>query len=281
MKKKKGIRGLVPLLVGVVITAASFPLFFIPNDIAPGGISGISTLIHALCGVPVGAMSALLNAPLFLLSFRRMGRGFAFRSLFAMLASSALIDLLPFPPVTSDPMLAAIFGGVLLGAGVGLVLRSGATTGGTDMAALLIHERFPVLTIGGILLALDCCVVVASGFVFSVLSMMYALISIYITTQVMDKVALGLESAKAFFVFSMRSEEIAGAILTDMRRGATLLHSKGAFSGQERDVLLCVVTRLEIPRFKAIVKDIDPESFVMVTDVHEAMGEGFTIEPIP
>jgi len=278
-QKRNGLLTILYIAVGSFLTAAAFPMFFIPNDIAPGGITGVSTLLHALFGVPVGAMTAVLNVPLFVASWKRMGRGFAVKSLIAMLATSALIDLFPFAPATADPILAAIFGGIVVGAGIGLVLRGGATTGGTDMAAALIHERFPVITIGGILLALDCLVVAASGLVFSIQSMMYALIGIFITTKVMDLVVEGFESAKAFFVFSKYTGQIAEAILTQIGRGVTFLHAKGAYSREPRDVLLCVVTRLQIVQLKAIVKDIDPDAFVMVTDVREAMGEGFTRAP--
>lgn len=274
--RKNGAISYLSLVAGAFLTAAPFPLFLIPNDIAPGGLSGIGTLLHALTGVPVGAMTALLNAPLFLIGWRRMGRAFAARSLAAMLLTSVLTDLLPFGPVTQDPMLAAIFGGVCVGVGLGLVIRGNATTGGTDMAALLIHERFPILTVGGVLLGLDFCVIASSGFVFGVQSMMYALICVFVTSTVMDRVVEGLESAKAIFVFSHHTKAIVDAILHRMQRGATLLHAKGAYSGEERDVLLSVVTRLQIPQFKSLVKEIDPDAFLMITDVREAMGEGFT-----
>lgn len=277
-KKKHGIISAASLCIGALLVAAPFPLFFIPNDIAPGGISGISTLIHAMTGWPVGVMSVVLNAPLFVISWRRMGKAFAVKSLAAMLISSAFIDILPFQPLTQDPMLAAIFGGTIMGVGLGLVIRAGATTGGTDMAAILVHERIPVISVGGILLMIDCLVIAASGFVFDIHSMLYALISMFLCSQVMDRVVEGFESAKAFFVFSEHTREIADGVMSQLERGATLLHAQGAFSGEERDVLLCVITRLQIPQFKAIVEDIDAEAFMMITDVREAMGEGFTRE---
>lgn len=264
------------LAAGIVLTAVPFPLFFIPNDIAPGGITGIGTLLHSLTGFPVGMMSVLLNIPLFLISWKRMGTGFAVKSLLSMIAMSAIIDYLPIGAVTSDPVLASVFGGVIMGAGIGLVIRGGATTGGTDMAAALLHERFPAISVGSVLFVIDGCVIIASGFVFSLQSAMYALISIYLSTQVMDRTIEGLGSAKALFVFSPRTQEIAEAVMARLDRGATLLHAMGAYSKQDRDVLLCIVTRLQITQFKSIVKEIDPDAFIMVTDVREALGEGFT-----
>lgn len=269
----------ISLIVGIFLTAAPFPLLFLPNDIAPGGITGLATLISSLTGWPVGLLAALLNAPLFLISWRQMGRGFAVKSLIGMLGVSAVIDLLNVAPVTRTPMLAAVFGGVVMGVGVGLVIRGGATTGGSDMAATLIHKRFPVITVGSVLLALDCCVITASAFVFDIEAALYALIAVFLSARVMDRVVEGLQSAKAFFVFSAQTDEIADAVMDRLSRGATLLHAKGAYKKRENDVLLCVVSRLQIPQFKGIVQDIDPEAFVMVTDVREALGEGFTRPP--
>lgn len=278
-KNKTSLVHWAQLFVGILLTAAPFPLLFVPNDIAPGGISGLATLIHSLSGLPVGMLAVLLNAPLFLASWRRMGRLFAIKSLIGTIGVSIVIDALPIYPITSDPILAAVFGGVVSGTGLGLVIRAGATTGGTDMAATLIHEHFPALSVGGILFAADCCVIVASAFVYNIQSAMYALIAVFLMSQMIDYVVEGFARAKAFFVFSPKSDEISEAVLHKLGRGATLLHGQGAYSKKESDVLLCVVTRLQIPHFKALVSDIDPTAFVMVTDVREALGEGFTRPP--
>lgn len=275
MKQKAPLQW-VQLIVGILLTAAPFPLLFIPNNIAPGGVSGFSTIIHAITGFPVGVLAALINAPLFMVSWKRMGRMFAVKSLIGMLGVSAVIDLFPSFVLADDPLLAAVFGGVIMGTGLGLVIRSGATTGGTDMAASLIHQRFPVITVGGFLLAIDFCVVILSGFVFDLTSAMYAMIAIFLSTQVMDRVVEGFGRAKAFFVFSRETRAIADAVLTQLGRGATLLHGQGAYTREESDVLLCLITRLQIPQFKAIVNAIDSDAFMMVTDVREALGEGFS-----
>lgn len=266
----------ISLLAGILLTAAPYPLLFIPNDIAPGGITGLATLIASLSGLPVGLLSAALNVPLFMLSWKSMGRAFAVKSMIGMLGVSLFIDILPDSSLIDDPMLASVFGGVIMGAGVGLVIRGGATTGGTDMAATLIHRRYPVFTVGGLLLTVDFCVIFASGFVFSIPSAMYALIAVFLSTRVMDRVIEGFGSAKAFFVFSVHAGSIADAVMEQLGRGATLIHAQGAYLKRESDVLLCVVSRLQIPQFKAIVQDIDPVAFLMVTDVREALGEGFT-----
>lgn len=266
----------ISLLLGVICAAAPFPLFFIPNGIAPGGVTGVATLIHSLTGFPAGSAVMMINIPLFFVSFSRIGRHFFVKSIVATALLSLLIDLIPIRAVTADPMLSAIFGGLMMGVGIGLVIRAGASTGGTDMAAALLHQRISFISVGSVLLFLDCIVITASGFVFSPQSAMYALISVFITSQVMDRTVEGLESAKAFFVFSAKSREIASDVLTALQRGATLLRAQGAYSGREGDVLLCVIIRTQIPQFKSIVNRIDPGAFLMVTDVREAMGEGFT-----
>jgi len=273
--KRKALVQWASFLLGVLCTAAPFPLFFIPNHIAPGGITGVATLIHALTRFPVGSAVMILNIPLFLISFRKIGRSFVLKSLLATALLSMLIDLIPVQALTADPMLSAIFGGILMGLGIGLVIRAGATTGGTDMAATLLQKRINFISVGSVLLLLDFIVITASGFVFSPQSAMYALISVFLATQVMDRTVEGLESAKAFFVFSAKTQEIASEVLATLQRGATLLHAKGAYSGREGEVLLCVVIRTQIPQFKSIVNAIDPGAFLMVTDVREAMGKGF------
>ncbi len=274
--KGRAFRQWASLIIGAIISALPFPLFFVGNSIAPGGVTGLATVLNGIIPVPIGTMALVLNLPLFLIGWRRMGRAFAVKSLIAMVILSAAIDLLPLDVATDDPLLAAIFGGALLGFGIALVIRGGGTTGGTDMAAAMIHQRFPVVTVGGVLLSLDCVIILLSAIVFDLSAALVSMIALFMATQVMDRVIEGFGSAKAFFVFSARTDAIAAAVMERLQRGATFLHARGAFSGQEKDVLLCVVTRLQIPQFKAIVTQIDPEAFMMVTDVREALGEGFT-----
>lgn len=269
------LRDLAALAVGVVLMALAYPLFFLSNRIAPGGLTGVAMVINELWPVPVGLLTFVLNLPLFLVSLLRRGGGFVLRSFVAMLCVSAIIDLAPVPPLTADPMLAAIAGGVLLGVGLGLVIRSGATTGGTDMAASLLHTRFPTLSVGGMLLGIDFVVILLAGIVFDMEAALYSLVALYLSARLMDQVVEGLNPAKAFFIISNEHRTIAGAILQQMDRGVTLLQSRGGYSGAERDVLLCVVTRLQTMQLKRIVASVDPKAFMIVTDVHEAMGEGF------
>jgi len=213
--------------------------------------------------------------PLFLVGYRAVGGSFAFRSLLTMLLLSVLIDLIPEMPLTDDMLLASIFGGVLMGVGLGLVMRAGATTGGTVLAAKIIHTRWAIISVGGFLFALDCLVVVAAGVVFDVQAALYAMVAILVTAKVMDLVLQGMNSAKQLLIISDSAEAIAKRVTGEMDRGATLLSATGAYSGEPRGMMLCVVSNTEVARLKEIVAEEDPRAFVTVSNVHEAMGEGF------
>ena len=263
------------LIAGVITMALAYPMFFLENNIAPGGLSGIAMMLNHLWGFPVGLSTFIMNLPLFALGYRQRGHAFILRSFAAMTAVSFLIDWLPVPTLTFDPLLAALGGGVLLGLGLGLVLRADATTGGTDMAAALLHRRFPILSIGGILLAIDCIVILGAGIVFEPQAALYALVALYVSTRVMDTVVVGFDTARAFYIISDQHIEIARRILDELSRGATILNGRGAYSGLERNVLLCVVKRLQVTQLKRIIASVDPTAFMIVTHAHEVIGDGF------
>jgi len=265
----------VLILLGSALTALAFDLFFLPNNIAPGGLAGVAALLNHLTGVRVGLASIALNVPLFLIGYRAVGGSFAFRSLVAMLLLSVLIDLIPAAPLTGDKLLASVFGGVLMGVGLGMALRAGATTGGTDLAAKIIHTRWSAVSVGAVLFALDCLVVAAAGVVFDVQAALYAMVAILVCAKVMDLVLQGSKSAKQLLIISDSAEAIAKRVTADMDRGATLLSAVGAYSGEPRGMLLCVVRNIEVARLKEIVAEMDSAAFVTVSNVHEAMGEGF------
>ena len=185
------------ILLGSLIGAAAYPTFLVPNSIAPGGLTGVATILNHLFRLPVGTVSLALNVPLFIIGYRAMGKIFAFRSLVATLLFSVFIDILPLPVVSTDPLLGTLFGGVLLGIGLGLILRGGATTGGTDMVARMVHRRFPFISVGAFLFALDFVVVVAAGLLMGSAEALYALINIFITARVIDLVMVGLGGNKS------------------------------------------------------------------------------------
>lgn len=264
------------IVLGTFLAALSLPQFFLPYDIAPGGISGISTVLASVLPLSVGTLSFMLNVPLFLFGWRTVGLRFAVRSFIAMSLMSLFIDLVPVRDVAGNAMLAAVFGGVLLGVGLGLVVRAGATTGGTDMAAKMIHNRIGFLSIATILFLIDGMVVAVAGLVFGMQAALWALISLFVSSRAMDTVIKGFNTAMQFMIISEDSEKIVRRIHTEIDRGCTRLMAEGTYSGLPVGTLLCVVSRTEAPRLKKLVAEVDPLAFVTVCDVHEVLGEGFT-----
>ncbi len=265
------------ILLGALIGGAAYPMFLTPNRIAPGGVTGVATILNYLLHWPVGTVSLILNIPLFMISYKAMGKIFAFRSLVATVLFSLFIDILPLKPVTEDPLLGALYGGVLLGAGLGLIMRGGATTGGSDMIARMVHRRFQFISTGVFLFAIDCAVVIAAGLLIGTTEALYALINIFLTAKVMDVVIVGFSSNKACFVISSRWQEISDRIMHDMDRGVTQLTARGAWTGTERPTLLCVISRSEITAFKRILREEDENAFVIIVEAHEAIGDGFSV----
>ena len=264
------------IFLGCVLAAAAYPLFLVPNNIAPGGVTGVATILNYLFGLPVGVTSMVMNLPLFFFGYKRMGRMFVIRSLFATVLFSALIDLIALPPLTNDVLLASVYGGILLGVGLGLIIRGGATTGGSDMLARVVHRRFPFISVGLFLFLIDFCVIVAAGFTMSAEAALYALINIFIGARVLDLVFAGFGTSKACFIISDCSARIAKRITAEMNRGATLFAARGAYSDQPKDVILCVMSGREILTVKQIVRQEDARAFVVITDTHETLGEGFS-----
>ena len=264
------------IVLGTFLAALSLPLFFLPYDIAPGGISGISTVLASVLPLSVGLISFVLNVPLFLIGWRTVGWRFAVRSFIAMSLMSLFIELVPVRDVSGNVMLASVFGGVLLGVGLGLVVRAGATTGGTDMAAKMIHSRVAFLPIAAILFLIDGLVVAVAALAFGLQAALWALIALFVSSQAMDSVIKGFNTAMQFMIISRDAEEIVRRIHTEIDRGCTRLMAEGTYSRLPVGTLLCVVSRTEAPRLKKLVAEVDPQAFVTVCNVHEALGEGFT-----
>lgn len=275
MDRKKTVKEYIIIVLGCLITALSFNLFFIPGQIAPGGLSGLGTVIYYLIGIPVGVVTLVLNIPLFLISIKQLGGAFGVRTLVATLLLSLFIDLVKVPAMTTDPLLASIYGGVLMGAGLGIIFRMNATTGGTDLFAKLIHRYFPTISVAWVLFFIDFLVVIAAAIVFGPNQALYAVVALAITAKVIDLVQEGLNAAKAIIIISNRSEQIADKIMKDLDRGVTLLNGKGAFTGENKNVILCVVNRMQIPKIKNLIYEIDSRAFAIVYDVKEVLGEGF------
>lgn len=273
----KIIREISGVTFGVILIALGLDLFLIPNRIAAGGVSGIATILHYLIRAPVGVAMLVLNVPLFALGVYRMGLRFGFRSLYGTIALSLLVDLLaPFLPVpTNDFLLASLFGGVLTGLGLGLVFRHNGTTGGTDLAAVVLRT-YTGVNIGQLLFLVDASVVIAAWITFNSAELaMYALITIFVTAWLIDLVQEGFSYAKAFLIISRQAPDIAEVIVRELNRGATAWPVRGVYTGTERELVLSVVSRSEVTRLKEIVHSVDPLAFIILADVHEVLGEGF------
>ncbi len=273
------------LLPTLIITAASviyalgFVWCYAPNGIAFGGITGVAQILNFLVpALPIGVTVIVLNIPLFILGWKFIGGRLLVSSLYAMFVSSVFIDLLTplydWPPM--EPMLACIFGGLLMGLSLGLVFQQGATTGGTDLLARLLKLKLAWLPMGKLLMGIDLAVIVAVSVAFQTLyAALYGLVALYISTIVMDGVLYGMDTAKVAYIISDKNKAISDAIVKDLDRGVTILHGQGAYTGAEKDVLMCAFKQREIAAIKAVVKDIDPAAFLIVCDAHEVLGEGF------
>lgn len=280
-------------MLGSFITAAAINVFLIPHKIVPGGLSGVATVIHYLSKglLPVGATMILLNVPLFIAGITFIGRKFIIRTLFSSVILSVFIDytqpissffienyLLKIESVPTQPdlLLYSIFGGLIMGIGLGLVFKYDATTGGSDLAARIVNRFIPSLTMGQILLFVDVAVVVMAAIVFqSFLLALYAVVSLFITSKVIDVMLEGVSFARAVFIISDRSETIAKEMLEKLDRGVTSLKGTGMYTKKDKEVLLCVLHRRQIPALKQLVKKIDERAFVILADVREVLGEGF------
>lgn len=279
VKIKKWFIDLVWVTTGVALVALGLVMFLVPNKIAAGGVSGAAIVVYHVLGFPVGITMLFMNIPLFALGVYRLGLSFGFMSLYGTLGLSLLVDLFHryVPVPTHDPFLASLYGGAVIGLGLGLVFRARGSTGGTALAAALLRS-YTGLNIGRSLFLVDALVVLAAGLAFQSWELaLYALLSIFVTGWVTDMVqeGMGMGYAKAFFIISNKPDDIGVAILEKLDRGGTALRGKGLYTGTDKDVLLTVVGRSEVSRLKELVYDIDPSAFVILTDVKEVLGEGF------
>ena len=272
----------IAITIGVAISIFSQNYFLLPNQISTGGFSGIATILYYLFGLPVGITMLVLNVPLFLVSFKKLGSGFVLRSLYAMVMYSLLTDLFPIRPLTEDMLLASIYGGVLMGLGLGISVYFGGSTGGTDTLGMLIHHKFKFISVSVGMLAIDVLVVVATGIVFDIQTALFAIVGLYISTKVMEIFTEGINRASAFLIISSKYQEIEEQILQEMDRGVTELSARGGYGGHEDPALLCVVEKgREVSWVKEIVHKIDPKAFIVFWEAKEVTGEGFTFGDKP
>lgn len=273
------VRDYLWIALGSVLYSLSFDWFYVPNQIGFGGLTALGMILNHLSpAIPIGTVVLVLNVPIFLLGWKFLGGHTLVSSLFAMAATSVLVDLIAalytFSPM--DPMLAAVFGGVSLGASLGMIFSKGATTGGTDLIARLLKLPFAWLPVGRLLLVVDLSMLLAVSIAFrSMESAMYGMISLYISTLVMDGVLYGMDQSKVAYIITATPRIMAEEIDRQLDRGVTFLRGEGSFSGKERLVLMCAFKQRQIVPLKALVHELDPQAFLIVCDAHEVLGQGF------
>jgi len=277
--KSKTLVSYLIITLACAIYAVGFNWCFDPNHLSVGGVTGIAQIIHFFVPqLPVGVMTIAMNAPLFILGWRKIGPKLLFGSLYATAVSSAFIDLLAmvhtFQPM--DSILAVLYGGVLLGAAFGIMLMQSATTGGTELAARLLKLRFERIPIGKICLVIDTTVTIVYAIIFHDMSRaLYGIVGLYVVSIVMDKVIYGGNAAKVAYIISEQHQIVTERLL-QLNRGVTLLNGTGAYSGADKKVILCAFSRSQIVQVKRLVKEADPDAFIIVYDAHEILGEGFS-----
>lgn len=265
-------------VLGSAIFSLGFDLFMQPHQINIGGVSGVAMLLTTLVGRgSVGLFSLMINIPLFLLGGHHLGKKFFFGSLVGALACSVFLDLFALLSIPqTDVMLAALYGGILSGVGIGLVFLGGASTGGTDIVAKLLRRRFRTLPLGRLMLAVDLVVITLTGVVYHDISKaLYSAVPLYVSSVVMDGLIYGLDYSTVALIISDEFSAMTAAIEEKLDRGVTILDGQGGYSGERKQVLLCAIRRRQVPQLKDLVREIDPAAFVILQEAHQVLGEGF------
>lgn len=263
------------LIIGSLIYSAGLEIFLVPNNIIDGGIVGISIMASYLTCIPFGVYMLVLNLPFLYLGYKQIGKTFAISTIISIIALSIFSEFLePVPQITQDYFLAAIFGGIIAGAGVGLVIRQGGSLDGTEITAIIL-DRKTSFSVGEVVMFFNLFILGAAGFVFGWDKAMYSLVAYFIISKMIDVVLKGLDESYAVMIVSDEYEEIADALMHRLGRGVTYLHGQGAYTGDDKQVLYCVVTRLEVVKLKEIALEKDEAAFVTINPVHDIVGGRF------
>ena len=292
-KKSKSLQDWLFVLLGTTLVAVGISFFIAPAQLVTGGVTGISIIVEFLTNamfsvpVPIWLTNLIVNAPLFIISIKQRGFEFGKKSLVAagylsfalwltenirnyMIAGGAGIAV-----IENDYLLTAIFGGLTLGAGLGLVLRASATTGGTDTLATILQYKFKNIPISKIILALDSCIIILGMFIFGIQKAMYALICVFVTSKTINTILEGVNYSKAVYIISDKSEKIAQELMVRLPRGVTKINAQGMYTKQDKDILFVVIAKNQVIKLKEIVTEIDDKAFLTITDAKEVFGEGF------
>ena len=276
---KQTIIDYIVIAIGALIFSLGIVMFSAPNNIAPGGVSGIGTMLNHLFNIPIGSVIIAFNIPLFIFSFKKFGKKFFYKSLYATFLTSTLIDILPFileKHYIYSPLLASIFGGVSIGVGVGLIFLRGGTTGGADILAKLIKLKHPHLSLGTLVFIIDAVIVVSTLFVYrSIEALLYSTILFFVTSRAVDAIIFGAARSKMLLIITSHPQEISKRIMDEIGHGVTLIPASGGYTDSEKTIILSVVRPNEVAEINKFVKEIDRGAFTVITESNEVLGYGF------
>ena len=263
------------IFVGAIIAAVGLELFLIPNNVIDGGIVGVSIMMQTLTGMSLGVFLVLLNIPFLFMGYKQIGKNFAIATLIAICFLSVWSEIFgPVPKVTDDPFLAAIFGGIIDGLGVGLIIRAGGSLDGTEIVAIIMDKK-SVFSVGEVVMFINLFILSSAGLLYGWDKAMYSLVAYLVISKMIDVVIKGLDESYAVMIVTNEHDEITSALNDRLGRGVTLLHGAGGYTGESKEVLYCVVTRLEVDKLKEIVLDKDESAFVTINAVHDIVGGRF------
>ena len=278
VKKSKAeiVRGYITraffIIIGAFITAASLETFLLPNNIIDGGVIGISMMVHYVTKLNLGLLIFCINLPFVILAFKKLGRKFVLQTFFAISVLSIATNVFHGFKVTEDLLLSTVFGGIILGFGVGLILRNNASLDGTEMISILISKKLKFISVGELLMFINLFIYTAAGFLFGWERALYSILTYYIASKVIDAVMEGLDKSKSVRIVSDFYREIGEAIIKDLDISVTYLKALGGYSRQEKIITYCVVSKFEVAKLKDVVHSIDPKAFIVTEDVHEVEG---------
>lgn len=280
MTKGKILKRALLITIGAILMGVGLEIFLVPNQVIDGGIVGISIMLSHLTGVKLGLIIFLLNIPFFFIGYKQIGKTFAISTLYGIFILSITTSLLhPVPAFTQDILLASVFGGIVLGIGVGIVIRYGGSLDGSEVLAILANKRLP-FSVGEIIMFINLFILGSAGFVFTWDRAMYSLIAYFVAFKTIDITITGLEESKSVWVISDNYRQIGDAINSRLGRGVTYLSGEGAYSGDDKKVIFCVINRLEEAKLKEIVEGLDPSAFLAVGDIAEVRGGRFKKQDI-
>lgn len=280
-RKKLTFKGLLTSLlsyaIASVLFAVSVDVFTSPNEIAPGGVTGIATMINNEFGLPIGAVMLAINIPIFIAAWLIINFEYAAKSCIGLVVTSVAVDALKpvLPQYVGSELLASLFGGIIMGISLGLIFMRGSSTGGSDIIARIFHKFFPHITQGRLIMIIDVAVIGAACFVYDFEAGLYSIITVFVCSYAVDRVLYGMDNGKVLYIMTRCVDEVNAAINEQIERGTTLLRAKGGYSGEDREVIMCAVRQREAYKVRRIVRETDPNAFIIIGEATEILGEGF------